>query len=170
MNDDFQHECSIPGQFARMNGPGLSLPTCERWLLPRSEWSERLELGIPSIDGQHKRFFELAASFDNHDDIRVIKTLAMLSDYVRRHFHEEEVLMMIGKYPGLEAHRRLHAQFRQMLANLFGRARHMSLDEIAEEVKYLINGWFSNHIVTVDSAYAPYVVPDQAGHRQESVG
>ena len=132
-----------------------------RPLLQYAEWSDRLVLGIPLIDKQHKLFFDLAASFSgNNDEVRVIKTLAILCDYIRIHFRDEEALMAAAHYPGLEAHCRLHADFRHKLAALLGRARQMSLDEIAEEVKHLINGWFYQHIVTVDCAYAPYVVPD----------
>jgi len=32
-----------------------------------------------------------------------------------------------------------------------------SLDEIAEAVKFLINGWFYNHILIADFAYVPSV-------------
>jgi hemerythrin len=147
-----------------------SPPSGGRPLLQYAEWSDRLELGLPLIDEQHKRFFDLAASFSgNGDEVRVMKTLAILSDYVRSHLRDEEALMAAAHYPGLEAHCRLHTQFRQMFADLLGRARKMSLDEIAEEVKYLVNGWFYEHIVTVDFEYAPYVVP---GHpaRPRSVG
>ena len=154
-----------PGALA----PGA--PATPRPLLARAEWSERLELGIPAIDVQHRRFFELAASFGrDQDEIRVMKTLAILSDYIRTHFREEEVLMRIAKFPERAAHCRLHAQFRQMLADLIVRARTMSLDEIAEEVRYLINGWFSHHIITVDAEYAPYVVPHGATARRSSAG
>lgn len=33
----------------------------------------------------------------------------------------------------------------------------MTLDEIAEEVKFLINGWFYNHILVADFDYVPSV-------------
>jgi hemerythrin len=142
-----------------------------RPVLQFAEWSDVLELGLPLIDAQHRRFFELAASFSGQDDqVRVMKALAMLSDYIRSHFRDEEQLMAAGNYPGLEAHCRLHADFRRMLADLFRRARGMTLDEIADEVKYLINGWFYHHIVTVDFEYAPYVVPEYAAKRKRSAG
>ena len=38
----------------------------------------------------------------------------------------------------------------------------VTMDEIAAEVRYLINGWFYNHIVTVDFEYVPFLVPVQA--------
>jgi hemerythrin len=129
-----------------------------------ADWSEALEMGLPLIDAQHKRFFELAASFQgNGDEVRVIKTLAILSDYIRSHLRDEEALMAAAHYPGLEAHCRQHAEFRSLLAALLGRARQMSLDAIADEVKFLVNGWFYRHIITVDFEYAPYLVPGHPG-------
>jgi len=138
-------------------------------VLQYADWSDRLELGLPLIDEQHKRFFDLAASFSgNGDGVRVMKTLVILSDYIRSHLREEEALMAAARYPGLEAHRLLHTEFRLMLADLLGRARKMSLDEIGEEVKYLVNGWFYQHIITVDFEYAPYLVPGREHLRTEA--
>lgn len=135
------------------------------------EWSDRLELGLPQIDAQHRKFFELAASFSSdYDQVRVMKTLAILSDYIRTHFREEEELMAAWNYPGLESHCRLHARFRHMLADLFARSGKMSRAEIADEVKYLINGWFYNHIITTDFEYAPCVTRAYASDRRRSVG
>ena len=140
--------------------PDVLLLGGERPPLQYAEWSDCLELGIPLIDEQHKRFFDLAASFSgNGDEVRVLKSLVILSDYIRVHLHDEEVMMAAAHYPSLEAHCRLHAEFRHMLAALLGSARKMSLDQIAEEVKYLVNGWFYQHIIKVDSVLAKYLVP-----------
>jgi hemerythrin len=126
-----------------------------------AEWSDRLELGIALIDEQHKRFFDLAASLKvSNDQVRVMWTLVTLSDYIRTHLQEEEALMVAVNYPRLEEHRRLHTHFRQMLRDLLGRAHQMSMGKIADEVKFLINGWFYQHILTEDFAYAPYLAPE----------
>ena len=125
-------------------------------------WSADLETGIHGIDDQHKRFFEIAASFSGENDqVRVMKTLVLLTGYIRVHFSDEEKLMSAAQYPNYEAHCRLHAQFRYMLSDLLSRARTMSLDEIAAEVRYLINGWFYNHILVEDFDYVPFLV---SGH------
>jgi hemerythrin len=93
-------------------------------VLTYADWSDRLEIGVPLIDGQHKRFFDLAASLNSGmDEIRVMKTLVILSDYIRSHFREEDALMAEVTYPRLSEHRQLHAQFRQMLGELLERAR-----------------------------------------------
>lgn len=121
-------------------------------------WSEKITFGIASIDAQHKQLFDLAASFSgNGDDIRVIKTLVILSQYIREHLREEEALLEESAYPGLAGHRQLHRQFREMLAALLESARRMSLDEIASAVQRLINGWFYQHILTVDAAYVDHL-------------
>jgi hypothetical protein len=44
-----------------------------------------------------------------------------------------------------------------MLFDLLENAKQMTLDEIADEVKFLINGWFYNHILVADFDYVPSV-------------
>ena len=127
------------------------------------EWSQKLEFGLPIIDDQHKQLFDLAATFaGNGDDIRVMKTLATLSDYVKVHFRAEEEMLAKLNYPDLEAHQRLHAEFKGMLLKLLDNARHLTLDEIANEVEYLIYGWFANHIMQADVAYVGWMRERQA--------
>jgi hemerythrin len=125
---------------------------------PLSQWSSKMEVGIPRIDAQHKQLFDLAATFgDKGDEIRVMKTILQLCDYVKVHLREEEVMMERWGFPGIEAHRQEHKKFKGMLVELLGNAKTMTLDQIADEVHRLINGWFYNHILTVDFEYKPYV-------------
>lgn len=121
-------------------------------------WSEKIEVGLPTIDKQHKQLFDLAATFaGNGDQIRVMKSLAMLCDYVNTHFREEEEMMAACAYPDLAAHKKLHQEFKGKLVKLLDNAKDMTLDEIADEVKLLINGWFYNHILVVDFKYVPSI-------------
>lgn len=125
---------------------------------PLSDWSEKLVFGIDPIDAQHKQLFDLAATFEGSgDEIRMMKTLASLSNYVVEHLREEEALLELCGYPKLEAHRELHRRFRTMIVALLEDARQMTLDEIAERVHYLINGWFYDHIMVADLDYVPLV-------------
>lgn len=111
------------------------------------DWSDQMKM----INNDQKLLFDLASSLDDEvAEVHVISTLAQLSDYVRNHCHEEEALMAKSSYPGIKAHRRLHQEFRKMLSDLIGRARMMSLDEIAKETKYLINGWLYGHIMAIE--------------------
>ena len=114
-----------------------------------AEWSDKLEFGLPRIDSQHKQLFDLAATFaGNGDQIRVMKSLVMLSNYAKVHLRDEEEMLASLKYPELEAHKRLHAEFKDMLIKLLDNAR---------QVQYLIYGWFYNHIMQADVEYVPWV-------------
>lgn len=123
-----------------------------------ADWSDKLVFGIERVDAQHKQLFELAATFEgNGEQIRMMKTLALLCGYVKEHFREEEQLLESCGYPQLAEHRRLHLQFKGMLFELLQNAKHMTLDEVANQVQYLINGWFYNHIMVTDLDYVPLV-------------
>jgi len=118
------------------------------------EWSAALEIGNPAIDRQHRKLFDLAAAMvSEKNQMRVMRTLAALSDYVIVHFRDEEKMLEGIGYPGLEAHKKLHDEFRARLARLYSNANGMTLDRIAEEVRQLINEWLTNHIMVVDREY-----------------
>ena len=124
----------------------------------KANWSPAIETGLTEIDDQHRRLFELAASFRGEgDQIRVMKALATLADYANTHLRDEEAMLAAIGYSELEAHKALHRQFREMLRTLVGESRQMSLDSIAERIEELINGWFYQHILTVDAEYVPAV-------------
>ena len=132
-----------------------------------AEWSQKLEFGMPMIDSQHKQLFDLAATFaGNGNEIRVMKTLVMLNDYIKVHFRAEEEMLAALDYPDLEAHQRHHAEFKGKLLKLLDSARQLTLDEIANEVQYLIYGWFSKHIMQVDVAYVSWM-RDQPQQNQD---
>lgn len=122
-----------------------------------ADCSSIIEVGEPRIDAQHKRIFELAATFANGgDQIRMMKSLVILCDHVKTHFREEEEMMASYGFPGLEEHRRQHAECRKMLVDLLTEAQNMSLDQVADAVARLINGWIYKHILTADFEYVPY--------------
>ena len=126
-------------------------------------WSPAIETGLPGIDAQHKQLFDLAASFRGEgDQIRVMKALAALADYANTHLRDEEAMLAAIAYEGLPAHREEHERFRQMLRELLDEARKLSLDQIADRIEALINGWFYQHILTVDAAYVAVVKASQA--------
>lgn len=130
---------------------------------PLANWSPAIETGLPGIDAQHKQLFDLAASFRGEgDQIRVMKSLASLANYANTHLRDEEAMLEAIAYGQLEAHRREHDRFREMLRTLLDEARSLSLDQIAQRIEALINGWFYHHILTVDAAYVESVKHGQA--------
>lgn len=129
-----------------------------------SNWSPEIEVGLPTIDQQHHQLFDLASTFRGQgDNIRVMKTLSMLCDYANTHLHEEEEMLLEIGYADLEAHKKHHAEFRRMLRELLQNARSLTLDQIADQVESLINGWFYQHILQVDALYVPLAKAHVAG-------
>ena len=121
-------------------------------------WMEFVEVGLPIIDRQHRLLFDLAASFRGQgDQIRVIKTLVALCDYANTHLRDEEAMLRLIDYPAFAEHKRQHAHFRRMLRELLEDSRKITLDQIAERVEVLINGWFYQHIMKDDADYMPAV-------------
>ena len=121
---------------------------------PRANWSAAIETGLPAIDGQHKQLFDLAATFRGEgDQIRIMRSLAMLCDYANTHLADEEAMLEAIGYARLAEHRLQHETFRRMLRQLLADSRNMTLDQIADRIEALINGWFYQHILTVDIEY-----------------
>ena len=129
-------------------------------------WPNSIDFGLPAIDLQHRRLFDLAASFrGNRDQVRVMKTLATLCDYANTHLREEEALLESIAYQGLEEHKSQHANFREMLRALLEESRGMTLDQIADRAEALINVWFYQHILTADARYVADVKAHEANER-----
>ena len=82
-----------------------------------------------------------------------------LSAYIKTHFRDEEDMLEACGYPQLDAHRALPGEFRTMLSALLVDARHLSLDQIAERVHFLINDWFYKHILVADFEYVESARP-----------
>ena len=128
----------------------------------RANWSQAIVTGLPAIDSQHKALFDMAASFRGEgDQIRVMKTLTMLSEYANTHLRDEEAMLAAIAYAKLPEHRLLHQEFRRMLRELLDASRKLTLDEIADRIEDLINGWFYQHILTVDAEYVEAVKASQ---------
>ena len=67
-------------------------------------WDLTLDIGIDSIDNQHKELFnrldQLLSSIDEgRSNDEVIKTLDFLEEYVVKHFNEEEEIQNKINYP-----------------------------------------------------------------------
>lgn len=132
-------------------------------------WSDSYCIGIAEIDQQHRGFFEAAHRL--HDRILncqgehgVEEAVAFLRDYAVQHFQTEEALMRRDAFPGLEAHRRLHAAFFDSLDQLVydldvcGASQHL-----AERALEVAQDWLIDHIACEDQQYATRLRSDRPG-------
>src|SRR5512146_188324 len=87
------------------------------------EWSEKLSVGIKTIDSQHKELFKrinnlVRAIKEHRCRAEIDGTLKFLDDYARVHFTEEERHMREAGYPGLDEQREQHKKYLTSLAEL----------------------------------------------------
>ena len=79
-------------------------------------WNDSLLVGIPQIDGQHRKLVDaidrlMNACTEGKSKIEIGKALNIAADIAKEHIRDEENLQERYSYPGINAHKRLHAQF-----------------------------------------------------------
>ena len=77
-----------------------------------------LETGNAKIDSQHKELFDAmnkleAACSQGKGRVEVEKTLQFLSDYITKHFGDEETLQRQSGYPDFMKHKGFHETFKK---------------------------------------------------------
>ena len=83
-------------------------------------WKEEFELGIPSIDEQHKSLLDIGNRIskllmehedgdDNYEEI--FSVIEELKTYTIYHFDSEEELFVTYDYPDYENHKKEHDDF-----------------------------------------------------------
>lgn len=131
----------------------------------RAVFDESLITGNHMIDEQHKelisRIDNLLILCENKKPAKreAIQMLDYLSDYTDYHFAEEELLQAEIGYPGLEEHRKKHAEFRNTVKELHEMLEEQEgpTDEFVEQVNQNVAEWLFHHIRGFDRSVAEYV-------------
>jgi len=126
------------------------------------EWSKELEVGVDTIDAQHRQLFaainsllpgETAASPEE-----VPEVLGFLEDYVINHFGMEEVYMRRLTYPGYPFHKNEHVQFINGFYDLRDEFdSNGGSPEVADKLGRFLGDWLVNHIGKVDKALGRFL-------------
>ncbi|WP_431861517.1 hemerythrin family protein [Azospirillum sp.] len=125
-------------------------------------WDDSASLAIPEIDDEHRTLYRvyniIRHSLEREDGAIDLKGVcAELLSFTRDHFAREEALMAAHGYPGLEAHRKLHATFLQQIEDIstFVRTGAEPDDYLA---RFLVLGfigkWIKMHTLVVDGSSA----------------
>jgi hemerythrin len=122
------------------------------------KWKEEYRLGVPTIDEQHQKLFEIAnrayellkneVRLDKYDKITEI--IAELKDYTIYHFKTEEEYMRSIGYQKFLSHKVYHDDFIEKVKNV-------DLNQIEDnQDKYLLGvldfvvNWIDRHILGQD--------------------
>jgi hemerythrin len=120
------------------------------------QWSDDFRLGIPAVDQEHRRFFDLIRDLETRlasgDDPGARVALGWLRDYAETHFaHEEEFLESVG-YPDLARHRGEHATFLRDVKVL------EATPGVPTTVAALMaRAWIATHILGTDRRYSRWL-------------
>lgn len=124
---------------------------------PTSTWNDRLRIGMPLIDMQHKQLLDqmdrVIAALKSKKDIREVRSLlTFLDGYVANHFGYEESCMHLYKCPVAGQNQAAHARFNTILAETKQQLEaNQSYDAIANRISRELLSWFVLHIQGIDA-------------------
>ena len=125
------------------------------------EWTEKYSVGNTLVDAYHHIFFQMVDEFrtalTEQASAAMADRIAFLVDYTLMHFDSEEKLMEKVGYPDLDPHKEQHRLFREKMLDLQRRYQEADGGVGSEEVLYLIQDWFSHHILGTDMEFKPFV-------------
>ncbi|MBN2196214.1 MAG: hemerythrin family protein [Polyangiaceae bacterium] len=126
------------------------------------EWTDDLNLGIPTIDGQHQVLVALindlhCAMLERRDRAIMSRIFGELVDFTKDHFATEEALFHEHGYPAETAHRDEHRHLAQRVIDLkedFDAGN----TAVTLEVMRFLRDWLTKHILQADHEFAPFLV------------
>ncbi len=131
-------------------------------------WKEKYRIGVEVIDEQHKELFGRISDFVKivqdkntswEEKVNKVKeTMYFMQDYVVTHFNDEEKYMAAIDYPELEAHKKIHADFKAGVFDYVNRLENEGYsEELAQEFGAKIMAWLIMHVAATDQKIGAYV-------------
>ena len=123
-------------------------------------WKPEYSVSVSLLDAQHKKLFSLAQNLQDAMSAGrgrevLAKCLSELVDYTKKHFGEEEFLLMRHNSPDLAQHRLQHSQLIKKIAGFqqqFAEGKAL----ITIELMDFIRSWIAEHILQTDMQYADF--------------
>lgn len=127
------------------------------------EWTPNLSVGNNKIDQQHQdlllnidKIKELDTSNINKKEADAL--LNFITDYMTKHFNEEEVLLKKNNYPDLEKHHEIHEKFKKDMNTAIENAKLQNYSKVSlSSVKVKLSSWLISHIMKEDRKYSKYL-------------
>jgi hemerythrin-like metal-binding protein len=124
-------------------------------------WSDKLSVGVKSIDDQHSVLFKSindlhAAMLKGQSRSVVGPLLRTLVDYTREHFTAEEAMMEAAKYPSLAAHRIKHKDLTKQVEEYVNRYESGDIT-LSIQLSGFLSDWLTKHIQSTDQEYGPWL-------------
>lgn len=135
--------------------------------MPYIDWDHTWEIGIESIDNQHKMLVNLINKLYENIVFKpeiskdeLLYTFQELYDYARYHFETEEAFIKAHAYPKLELHKKSHQTFVEKLDELYQKLEgenQENLKELGLSIFNFLKNWLFSHIITLDKEIEVYL-------------
>jgi len=124
------------------------------------KWTTALSVSNRKLDDQHKNLVRLVndmyvAMRGGKANSVVSSILDELVQYTVTHFAEEEAMMKLYKYPGLEAQCAMHHELVRQVGEI--REQFNSGMPVGTKMFNFLKGWLVNHIQAEDKKYSTYM-------------
>ncbi len=130
-------------------------------------WKDKYELGVPTVDAQHKELFKrvdlfmqtLRSNLDWDDKVeRVNETLEFIKGYVVEHFKDEEAYQQQIGYPEYSAHQKIHSDMVLYVLQVSEQYENSGFSEqLMQQFGGKLLAWLINHVAAEDQRIAAYV-------------
>ena len=128
-----------------------------------ANFTDDLITGNEVIDAQHKELIDkindlLQSCEERSNKAGAAKMLNYLADYTDHHFNAEEELQEKIGYPGIEEHKKKHAELRATVQELYDMLTEEEgpTDAFVAMVNEKVTEWLYYHIQTFDRSVAEY--------------
>jgi hemerythrin len=125
------------------------------------KWQNSFSSGIPEIDRQHQKLFEIGArvyetatlndEFDHYDELT--QTIQELLDYTQYHFGFEEDLFKKLNYENAATHKVEHDFFVKKLQKISRKDLEDNQGQTLIEIMTFLADWIAGHILGSDMKY-----------------
>jgi len=126
------------------------------------EWSDKLSVGISSIDDQHKKSVEIvnrlhtAMGAGKGNEI-LDKIFNELINYTAEHFTTEEMYFKLHKYPQESIHKKEHEDLVKQVLELQKKFATRKTGMTLSTATFL-KEWLGNHILSADKDYSAFLI------------
>ncbi|MDA8230021.1 MAG: bacteriohemerythrin [Magnetospirillum sp.] len=127
---------------------------------------DKVTMGVPVIDTEHREIYEICADFvvaaeAREPSHRLTPIFDRVIDRARSHFRSEEDILDRHGYPTLPTHRAEHERLLAQVENL--RARWLEIEseqsrqQLAVDTAAYLLDWLVNHIQVDDRSYQAFL-------------
>lgn len=130
-------------------------------------WDDRLLIGVPMIDEQHRYLFKLLHHLEQSLQERfaildVCRALTELENYIEYHFSNEESFMQHHRHVDFAAHQARHRSFMSRINQLWTTERENTYLAGAKLVAFL-KEWLTQHVMREDVFLRALIHPASPG-------